>query len=142
MIEVVKFQKEHFKALDEDAQTAYLNSYFTEAHQTALENQPYSYTLMAGEKIIACAGVMEYWPGRAEAWVIFNQNCRKEFMAAHTIFKRFIRVCPIRRIEAAVEVSFKNGHRWMRTLGFTKEAECMEAYLPGGGDCALYARIR
>lgn len=142
MIEVVKFKKAHFQSLDEDQQTAYLNVYFTEAHQEALEAQPYSYTLFSGEKIVACAGLIEYWPGRGEAWAMFNQNCRREFIHAHTVFKRFIKACPVRRIEAAVDVGFKNGHRWMKTLGFTLEAPVMEAYRPDGGDCALYARVK
>jgi len=40
-----------------------------------------------------------------------------------------------------VDVGFKEGHRWIKMLGFELEGY-MKAYRPDGADMLLYARIK
>lgn len=143
MIEVVKYRAEHMKFLKEQPATAYLSEYMSSDADLALESATYAYTAFskATGKPILCAGVHEYWPGRGEGWAIFDVNCRREFFAVHSAVKRFLSVCPINRIEAAVDVDFEAGHRWVKALGFTLEAPVLKAYRPNGADCSLYALI-
>lgn len=141
MIEVVKFTPEHLDRLDEQEATAYLRPYLRPEHVQALAAGQ-SYTALAGERVVACAGVVEHWPGRGEAWAYLDRDCRRHFLAITNAVRRFLDVCPLRRVEAVVDVEFPAGHRWVRALGFALEAPRMAAYRPDGGDCALYARVR
>jgi RimJ/RimL family protein N-acetyltransferase len=53
----------------------------------------------------------------------------------------FLDNAPYRRIEATVDVGFKQGHRWIKMLGFELEGY-MRAYRPDGADMLLYARVK
>lgn len=132
----------HISQLREQPATAYLNEYLDADNEKNLVNAKYSYAIEIGGRLIACAGVVEYWPGRGEAWAILDQNCKKEFLQLHGVVKRFLKVCPVRRIEAAVDTGFRAGHRWVRALGFEMEAQRLKGYRPDGGDCSLYALIK
>lgn len=109
----------------------------------ALEKAAHSYTIRTDSGEIALVGgLAEYWPGRSEAWVLFNRNCRAHIVGIHRIVKRFLDIVPVRRIEAAVNpVADCFGQRWVQKLGFELEAPLLRGYLPGGNDCALYARV-
>lgn len=140
MIEVIRYEARHLRELTlQPAQTA-LRGLVSAEHAAAVEG-PLSFTALSGERPVCCAGVVEYWPGRGEAWAFLAADCRKEFRAVTAAVRRFLEVCPVRRVEAAVDVDFEPGHRWARLLGFTMEAPLMRSYLPDGGDCALYARV-
>jgi hypothetical protein len=141
MLEVVKFQSEHLMRLQEQKATAYLRPYFKPENYQAIENCTYSYTGISNGRVLICAGIFEIWPGRAEAWAILDQDCKKEFLLIHRAAKRFFDICSIKRIEATVDVNFNNAHRWALALGFKMEASRMRAYHPNGTDCALYARV-
>lgn len=142
MIELIPFQTEHWQNLDEQEATAYCRDLVTPDQVRNLETQPYSYSIQKNGRVLACAGVIEYWPGRAEAWAMMGNSSRKDFLAIHNAAKRFFEVCPIRRIEAIVELGFEEGHRWAKALGFELEAPCMSKYSVDGRDYAMYARVR
>lgn len=113
----------------------------TENQIMSLEASPYAYTVKVDGKILLCAGVAEYWNGRGEAWAVLHPNTKRNFIAVHNAVKRFLDVCPIDRIEAAVEVDFEPGIRWVCALGFEFEATCKK-FLPGGKSAHLYAKVR
>jgi hypothetical protein len=130
--------------LKELPQLQYLNEYMGQANIDALEKSPHSYTLMTeeDERVVGCAGVVEYWSGRGEAWAILDTDSRHEFLAMHNTVKRFLDVCPVNRIEAAVDLHFDNGHRWVMALGFRLDAARLRAFFPNGRDASLYSRVR
>lgn len=140
-MEIVRFKAEHMKEIVEQESQRYLQKYITEEHALLMEKQKYSYTAIIDNRIVACAGVVEYWKDRGEMWIILDQNCKKEFLKIHNAVKRFLHICPIKRIEAVVDYSFDAAHRWMDLLGFRLEAEKLESYRPDGGDCSLYVRV-
>jgi hypothetical protein len=142
MIEIVKFKAEHWDQIQGQDTTAYLAPLIPKDQAAMLAKSPYSYTLFAGERIVAIAGVMEYWPGRGEAWAELAQTSRKEFLPIHNAVKRFLEVCPFERVEAAVDVNFGAAHRWVSLLGFELEAPVMKKYGVDGHDYSLYARVR
>lgn len=108
----------------------------------SLEFAPYAFTGLIDDRVIFCAGVSEYWPGRGEGWALLTEESRHHMLVITRMIKRFLEICPTRRIEASVEVNFKEGHRWAKMLGFELEASRLRAYLPDGQDCSLYARVR
>jgi hypothetical protein len=140
-MKVVKYNKNHLQELRHEKSVAHVVSYFGEALAETIENAKYSFTGIHDNKVLFCAGVTEYWPGRGEAWAFLDSNSRQHFMAIHNATKRFLEVCPIRRVEAAVDIDFKEGHRWVKLLGFKLEAERLKAYRLDGGDSSLYARV-
>ena len=142
MIEIVKFLPKHWEEMEQQETTAYLRPLTPAGYTQALAESPFSYTAISEGRIVACSGVIEHWPGRAEAWAELAQISRKEFLAIHNAVKRFLEVCPYRRIEATVAVEFDAAHRWIKLLGFELEAPVMRKFGIDGGDCALYARIK
>lgn len=144
MIEVLKFKAEHLGYLKEQEATAYLKKYTTPEQDKMLENGM-AYTCVSAEeprRVLMCAGVIEYWKNRGEAWAVFDVNCKKEFVYIHNVVRRYLDICPVRRVEAAVDVGFLPGHRWIRSLGFKLEAPVLKAYRQEGSDVSLYARVR
>lgn len=143
MIEIVNFKAEHWEQIVEQKNQLYIRKCFSKRQAELLEKSETAFTgVAASGKVVFCAGVNKYWEGRGEAWAILAQSCRKEFLAIHNAVKRYLDVCPLRRIEAAVDVNFKAGHRWVKALGFELEAPRLKAYQPDGVDCALYSRVR
>lgn len=121
---------------------SFVGSNITEEQIKAIEGAPYSYSIFVDDKICVCGGAVEYWQGRGESWAVIDPEVRHDFVKLHTLTKKFLNECPIRRIEAAVEVDFPAGHRWVKALGFKKEAERLEAFLPNGNAASLYSRVR
>jgi hypothetical protein len=142
MIEIVKFKAEHWDQMEGQETTAHLTPLIPREQMSALTGSPYSYTLFSGDRIVAVAGVLEYWPGRGEAWAELAQVCRKDFLAIHNAAKRFLDVCPFVRVEATVDVDFVAAHRWAKLLGFEMEAPVMKKYGVDGHNYSLYARTR
>lgn len=141
-ISVVSFKPEDgFQLVMETTELSYLKPFVTKERLAAMAKSPsFTVTNELG-RILACIGVMEHWAGRAEAWAIFHPDCRQYFLAIHHAVRRFLKITPLKRIEAVVTVGFEEGHRWAQSLGFEMEARCLKAYLPDGNDVSLYARI-
>ena len=97
----------------------------------------------AGARIIACAGLLHQWPGRALAWAVVGRTEPRQWIAIARRMAAMIgsaERCGMRRIEAAADAEFPQGCRLLEMLGF--EIECRaRAYSPAGRDHFLYAKI-
>lgn len=140
-VTVNKLKREDFSYMVSEGGRS-LAGNLTEEEAARLERADHSYTIIVDGDIAAVAGVAEYWPGRAEAWAVLHPSCKKHFFTVHNVVKRFLGICPVTRIEAAVEVGFEQGHRWVRALGFNLENVRARAFLPGGRDASLYAMVK
>jgi hypothetical protein len=142
MMYVVPFEAAHFYRLDaQDAQRWMMKHPAVRDMHRA--EGPYATTLMQDGNPIVCGGAMPIWPGRAHVWSILSSKVSVgNFAAVHRHVVEFLDGLPFRRLEAAVDVDFQAGHRWMRLLEFKCEAPLMEAFDLDGRDCALYARVR
>lgn len=142
MIQVVKYKAEHSKRIAGLKRYDAFRDIFTDEFFVKLEENPSVSTILVDGEAILFGGATEFRPGRAEVWAFTHPDCSKHFLAVHRIVKSYLSMLPIRRLEAAVECSFEKGRRWVAALGFKLEAERMEAFLPDGKDCALYARVK
>lgn len=144
MIVLEKFQPEHFMQMKEEPSVAPLVPHITAMHLDSLVGTAYSYAILnkGSGRVLACAGVAEYWAGRGEAWALLSAGMQSDFIVVTKMVKRFLAVCPLRRIEAAVVVDHAAGHRWTQLLGFQLEAPLLRGYTPQGEDVSLYARVR
>lgn len=141
MIELVSLKPEHLEQINEPEYMAYLRPYFTRERVEMLAAGPMAKTLLIDGRPVVAGGVLEYWPGRGEAWAIFDRDCKKEFITILNCVKRFLTLCPLKRIEAVVDFEFEAGHRFIKALGFEVEAPRLKKYRPNGGDSVLYARV-
>jgi hypothetical protein len=114
----------------------------TAEHARSLAALPHSYTVLSDGQPIACGGVVEHWPGRWEAWAVLDGVGRKDFLAVHYAAKRILNGLTVCRIEAIVRVGYTAGIRWVRMLGFQREAARMKHYGVDGEDYSMYARIK
>lgn len=138
---IVPYKAEHLMALQLQEGQVHSASYVTEDYAQALEGQ-WAFTAMADGKPIAVAGIAPLWDNRGLAWTFIDKRAGSHFTELHKVVKKVLDDAPYRRIEADTPCDFKQGHRWLRMLGFKLEAERMEAYLVDGGDASLYARVK
>lgn len=92
-------------------------------------------------EVMAIGGVEPIWENRAVAFMFISGNSGPHFRSVHKAVRDFLDNTPFRRVEAYVDVGFKEGVRWMKMLGFELEGH-MRAYGPDGRDMLLYARVR
>lgn len=142
MVKIETYKAEHLDTLIKEDANTYLKRLTTFQQMKDLEKSTAFTAIGSDGRIIACAGVVELWHGRAEAWAVLHSDCKREFLGVHNAVKRFLESCPIRRIEAAVALGFHAGHRWANQLGFQLECPRLRSYSPEGADMALYVRIR
>ena len=91
--------------------------------------------------ILGIGGVEPQWENRATAFALLSDDSGPHFPAIHSAVVEFLDNAQYRRIEATVDVGFKQGHRWIKMLGFELEGY-MSSYRPDGADMLLYARIK
>lgn len=140
MIRILPLQKAHLDHVRADFMAGFSATYLTEAIKDQLE-QSMSFAAIDGEEVICCAGVVEYWPGRAAAWAMISDKIHpRRFLTVHRAIKQFLDESGYGRIEAATALEFCNGHKWLEMLGFKKETEVMKGYLPDGRDASMYVR--
>lgn len=142
MMYLVPFRSEHVVGMRLQEAQRPLSDVITPDGLRELEGR-FSVTLMLDGRPVVSAGAVEIWPGRAYVWSFLSDDVpRKSFIELQGFAKQFIEGLPFRRLEAAVECSFKAGHRWVRSLGFVEEAPLMKAFQADGRDATLYARVK
>jgi hypothetical protein len=141
MIRVVPFEVCHAKFLISQDKTGFMGKYIEPQHLLAVSQSKMAYTGMVGGSVVFCGGVIRYWDNRGEAWAIFGRDVKQHFIGIHNAVRRFLAVCPLRRVEATVYADFKEGHRWVRALGFRVEGERLRGFFPDGKDATLFSRV-
>jgi hypothetical protein len=136
---VVPFELAHFHQLRLQPSQAWLGEALSEATLAQMAAHQ-SYTVLAGEKVAAIAGLLPHHEKRAHAWALIDRNLGAKFTTLHRIVKRYLSMMAANypRIETTVQVDFPQGHRWAKTLGFVVEAPCMSKYDEQGRDHTLY----
>jgi hypothetical protein len=107
----------------------------------ALANGCPAFMALDGDEVIAAAGIVEQWKGRAIAWSTLAPNLGSRMIAVHRAVVRFLDGCGFRRVEMFVACGHVNGERWAKALGFVREGKAIAA-LPDGSDAWFYARVR
>ncbi len=90
---------------------------------------------------MACAGLMDIWPGRAMAWSFISEGAGRHLIGVTKAVKRFLELKAPRRTELYVDAGFEAGYRWAELLGFEREGY-LKSFDADGRDQVLYARIR
>lgn len=140
-VQLTKFKAEHIWQLAHCEGIADLEKNILQ--YAAIAKGTYAFTAVNEHgRVVCCGGVVEYWAGRGEAWAIFDKNCKKEFMSIYRKALKFLKGCPVKRIEAVVNLGFCDGMRFVQALGFEVEAPVMKSYDVYGRDCSLWVRVK
>ena len=118
-----------------------MRPFLTLSYGQALKDSGEGYTAFDGPTVIACAGVAHCWPGRAQVWSLMSKSLPEYGALVHRAVVRYLRRCPVRRLELTVDPEHDKAVAWARRLGFTYEST-MPAYGPNGETHDMYVRIR
>ena len=142
MFELVKLQPEHlFQFTPQAAQTAALGMLTPEFAQTLVAQTGVGWTGLLDGQVVGCAGIVECWPGRAEAWTLLAPDCFDVFRHIHRVVRRVLADSPWHRVEMKVDVDHEAAVRWAEHLGFVREG-LMRKYTADQRDVFLYARVK
>ena len=104
-----------------------------------------SFTAFCGNDVVACAGFVEMWPGRATVWADLDGRITPNiFLSLHRHVARAIKSYQpklFHRLEMTVLHDFKNGRRWAKSLGFNMRCK-LPMYDQWKRDYLFYERIR
>jgi hypothetical protein len=111
----------------------------------AIGNMGCGWTVIGDGRCLAMFGVMQLYPGVAEAWLMVDTvGIKKRKMQLTKGAKRFFEnVGPafdLRRLHIMVSVAHKEAVAWARLLDFQFEAT-LKQYAPDGSDSLVYARF-
>lgn len=96
-------------------------------------------------EIVGIGGVVIYWKGVAEGWIILSGKV-KEFkvetiMCIDRIMEQMILDNGLRRLQVTVRTDFPQAKKLVEALGFECEG-LMKKYSPDGTDVWMYALVR
>jgi len=138
---VIPFEASHLRLMNVQPSQQEILQRVTDEFLSQLENTN-AYTVVLDGVIVCCAGVIEYYKGRGEAWSYLGADLGSNMVPVYRAIKKYIDTIDVRRVEMTVDVDFEPGHRFAKLLGFELEAPRMKAYDINGRDKALYARIK
>lgn len=140
-MDIIPFKAEHlFQMIAQDRQQDLLRL-LTEESAKNIEMHSDAYTAIDGDKVVCCAGTLDYGDGRGMAWSYMSDNAGKRMLGLTKAVSRYLNIPKFRRLEMYVDCDFPQAHRWARMLGFKKECDRMERFTADNRDCALYARV-
>lgn len=137
-MEVKPFKRDHMSLFIEQEGLPAHDAVLTPDMYDHLESN--GYTMFDGDKILACAGVLEYHEQRGLLWSYIASDIGTRMLALTRAVERYLSLLSYNRLEMDVACDFEQGHRWAEMLGFKLECERRVAYDPEGNDYALYAR--
>ena len=127
------------------AQARYFGAGVVYENGAALEALGPAFTARRGDTIVACWGLVDIWPGRADCWALLAADIGPAgFGALHRQVAVGLDEAGrqgYRRLETTVDPDFPPARRWVRLLGFAFEGR-LRRYTPDGRDMLIYARIR
>lgn len=138
-MQILPLRKWHLDAIQLQGPQNYVGDWMSTEVKLQLADSMAFAALDNGE-VLGCSGVVPMWEGRGAAWAMFTGNIGNRFIIMHRAVLSFLEMCPIRRVEAAVDVDFEAGKRWMKQLGFRLETPLMRHYFPNERDASMYVR--
>ena len=124
---IIPYQKEHgdeIYAFGMNDKLMEIDASFTDNRlDTAIPGL--SYTLLVDNNIILAGGIIPFWDGVCEGWVMSSKRVfDHKIRAASAVKKRLDYLCinnNIRRLQTTVKEEFKTGVRFAEWLGLEKE---------------------
>lgn len=103
-----------------------------------------AFTGLIDEEILACGGIIPFWKGVGEAWVVTSHFvCEYPLFFAKTIWRKLnglIILMNLERIQTVVDAENIVSRKWVERMGFVNEGP-MRKYI-GGRTYIRYAWIK
>lgn len=99
------------------------------------------WTIVDGDVVLGCGGIVEIWENRAQAWTLISSALLRRFRPAHRMVRAVLDDAPWRRIEMDVDAAHTAGIAWAEHLGFVNEG-VRRKYTVDGRDVILFARVK
>ena len=104
----------------------------------------YARTAVVDGDVIGVGGVVVYWKGFGEAWVILSEKANDHKVEMVLCIEKFIEEAiaelDLQRLQCTARTDFPKGIELIEHLGFKREG-LMRCYNPDGSDAYMYARI-
>jgi hypothetical protein len=136
----VPFEPWHLDWLQLQPAQVALSSTLTVAHGQFLQQAGPCYSAFVGMDVIACAGVVEFWTGRAQVWSLLSEQMPQHTRTIHRAVKRFLADYRVARLECVVDPRSLAACRWAEHLGFVLEGP-MPKYTPAGETQLMLVRL-
>lgn len=103
-----------------------------------------AFTLLQGERVLACGGAVRFWPGVGELWLWLGGRALENPVALARWSRRAVRLLRRRqgfvRLQAHVRADDERAGRFARFLGLRNEGAC-PGYGPDHSTHHLYGRF-
>jgi hypothetical protein len=94
-------------------------------------------TIEDNGRVVAILGACPEWDGRATLWALISKQAT---YGITPIAKELLDGLPFFRVEATVDVGFKQGIKWLTHMGFEIEGY-LRKYRPDGKDMIMMAKV-
>lgn len=84
-----------------------------------------SYAAIKHGTVICLAGFIPHTRHSALVWLILSNHANRHLFYITKEISDFLKSSCYNRIETPVLRSFKQGHRWLKMLGFVNETQCL-----------------
>ena len=98
-----------------------------------------AWTVTLDGEVMACIGLVEFWPGRRAAWAYLSEHAGRCLFPLSKAIRRWLRYHGEGRIEAYIDPTHPNAEQWARLLGFWWTGPLPE-WVPGK-DYDMYVHI-
>lgn len=140
-MQLLAFRPEHLLTLKLQAAQASAQPLMTAQHGSEIVSAAgQAWTAVVDGKPIACAGMIEFWKGRAYAWAYLSEDFKAHAKSVHRATIALLAGAQWRRVEMTVDVHHGAAKRWAAHLGFEREGVC-RAWTADGRDVELWARV-
>lgn len=112
-----------------------------------LEIKGYAKTGIVNGEIVGVGGVIVYYAGRGEAWMVLSKKVNdfkvETVLCLHKMMEQAISELKLKRLECSVRADFPKAKELIECLGFKCETpKPMKCYCPDGADAYLYSIVR
>lgn len=139
---VEPYRAEHLERLALQPKQEFLSAVILGSDRARALEHSDAYAMLSGNRVLACLGVLTMDQGRGLAWGVVAENAGPHFVAITRKTQDYFRHSPLRRIEAHIEHTFAEAHRWAVLLGFRDETPEGMREFRAGETYHLYARVK
>jgi hypothetical protein len=137
----VPFEPWHFAWLAVQEGQQPLWTPLTPEYGVAMQQGGPCFSAFVGTDVIACAGVLHLWNGRAQVWSLLSDRMPEFAKPIHKAVKDFLTGFRVRRLECTVDPQSERAIRWAEHLGFRQEG-FLSRFTPNGDDQLMMVRIQ
>lgn len=140
---IVPFLTAHIEGFELQDMQSFIGEFLKDgSYLAAMSTMGPAHSAIKDGRVIACAGMTHFTPGRAMGWALISKHATKrDFVGITHATRAFLDRQKVRRIETTVRADFTAGHYWAKKLGFDHEGT-MRKFGEDGMDYDIYARVK